>query len=803
MIEESETVGPDPAQGGIEGDLLAQRRARRAELSDPALIRRAEVAEATVRTLETHLNSLQQRLQDTGDEQRRMSDQLAEREREVRRVKQREYAEQQLRVEVEERCEIQSSEKRAEVEELHRRLSVSERHAHELADQLEGVRLELAEAQQVAAAERMVAQQEDEELAEREAQLQQRELELTQSAAEIERHLTAAREFERRASALRERAQEREDILTTRLAELERRATEVQQEVETQQIARERSELTLGRVQESHTDLRLIVRELEQAAKQLRGAIEQERATLQQEFDRKREELAREHTAEIERERERLNAQQAGQIADAQAQIATHIAELEDQREQLSKEQAEQFAQAQQESANRIAELESQREQLSREHAAQLEQASQLSAQLELQRAQLGSEHAEKLEQMRSRVRELEGELERTAADLHEEAIPSSVEPAEHSPSAEIDNADIARKREMSEALAAAVKRLRARVATDEELRGQSPAEAPAPVEPKTETQTASDIPQPPVSLNPPTPSASSDHEPAEGLAPAESAETVEKPELLKSPEPVKDSEPAENLEFVARVLPTPKRPPSWIASSLRRIAERGEARLALEIVAELFPLRHLDISDPMTYSVEVEELGEYLVKLDGKHSTAKEVTSPSLEKAVDFQLRGNLLSVGELAAGSFAGKKISGLKVRGSRRRARKLLRASVPPVVLGDIARAGKAIWPGLLLAAVAGAIDPEWTKGQRFVVAFRTTGESGMTVCLRVNDGQPIETLRPYHGEITATVSLSDLALTCLLGRAPLPNGETPLVEGDSSALERVVRWSDRAQGLETSA
>jgi hypothetical protein len=683
-------------------------------------------------------------------------------------------------------------------------LSVSERHAHELADQLEGVRLELAEAQRIAAAERMVAQQEDEELAEREAQLQQRELELTKSASEIERHLTAAREFERRASALRERAQEREDILTTRLAELERRATEVQQEVETQQITRERSELTLGRVQESHSDLRLIVRELEQAAKQLRGAIEQERTTLQEEFDRKREELTREHAAEIERERERLNAQQAGQIADAQAQIATHIAELESQREQLDKEQAEQFAEAQQESANRIAELESQREQLSREHAAQLEQASQLSAQLELQRAQLGSEHAEKLEQMRSRVRELEGELERTAADLHvgEEVVPSSVETDERSPSAEVDNADIARKREMSEALAAAVKRLRARVATEEELRGQPPVDAPAPVEPKTERPIADHIPQPPASPNPPSHPASGDRDPAEGLELAERAATIENSEPPKSPEPVKDPEPAESLDFVARVLASPKRPPSWIASSLRRIAERGEARLALEIVAELFPLRHLDVSDPMTYSVEIEELGEYLVRLDGDQSSAKEVTSPSLEKAVDFQLRGNLLSVGELAAGT-AGKKISGLKVRGSRRRARKLLRASVPPVVLGDIARAGKAIWPGLLLAAVAGAIDPEWTKGQHFVVAFRTTGESGMTVCLRVNDGQPIETLRPYHGEITATVSLSDLALTCLLGRAPLPNGETPLVEGDSSALERLVRWSDRAQGLETSA
>ncbi len=63
------------------GDLSAERRARRAWLGDAALLRRAEAAEASVRTLET---------------------QLAERELELRRVKQREYAEQQLRVEAEE-----------------------------------------------------------------------------------------------------------------------------------------------------------------------------------------------------------------------------------------------------------------------------------------------------------------------------------------------------------------------------------------------------------------------------------------------------------------------------------------------------------------------------------------------------------------------------------------------------------------------------------------------------------------------------------------------------------------------------
>src|SRR5271165_7094358 len=110
MAEGSETPGGEPgaAQGrgsSAEGDLLAERRARRAaESGESALIRRAETAEATVRTLEAHVASLQQRLLEAEDERRRMSE-LIEREasvadrapagaHELRRAKEREYAEQ-------------------------------------------------------------------------------------------------------------------------------------------------------------------------------------------------------------------------------------------------------------------------------------------------------------------------------------------------------------------------------------------------------------------------------------------------------------------------------------------------------------------------------------------------------------------------------------------------------------------------------------------------------------------------------------------------------------------------------------
>src|SRR5271165_2051512 len=67
-------LGPEGRGRGTEGDLLAERRARRAvESGDAGLIRRAEAAEATVRTLEAHVSSLQQRLREADVEARRIS----------------------------------------------------------------------------------------------------------------------------------------------------------------------------------------------------------------------------------------------------------------------------------------------------------------------------------------------------------------------------------------------------------------------------------------------------------------------------------------------------------------------------------------------------------------------------------------------------------------------------------------------------------------------------------------------------------------------------------------------------------
>jgi hypothetical protein len=261
MAEGNETPGGDPPRRS-EGDLLAERRARRAaESGEQALTRRAEVAEATVLTLETHVASLQQRLREAEEESRRISDLIeAEQasssgpttppptppsppppsptppppapppglgapllERELRRVRQREYAEQRLRVEAEDRCVDLECESRAEIDQLARRLSASERGERALAARLEGVQRELAEAEQAAAA------------------------------------------AERAASVHAERA------LRERFTELERRAGGLERELELERDARERAERALESMRRGHRQVEGVVGELADVLARLKG----------------------------------------------------------------------------------------------------------------------------------------------------------------------------------------------------------------------------------------------------------------------------------------------------------------------------------------------------------------------------------------------------------------------------------------------------------------------------------------------------------------------------------------------------
>jgi chromosome segregation ATPase len=243
MIEESESHGGEPGRGTghggsgsesplrrSEGDLLAERRARRAaESGEVILTRRAEAAEATVETLERHVDTLQHRLLEAEEDLRRTGELLeiektAAREHELRRVKQREYAEQQLRVEAEDRLGGAERDSRAECERLSLRLSTSEQDAHNLAARLESLQRQLAESEHAAAAERAAVQRAEEDLQER-------------------------------------------------LSDLESRANRMQEGLDAEQTARERSESMLQDMRDGHGRLEALVGDMKTIVERLSTAI--------------------------------------------------------------------------------------------------------------------------------------------------------------------------------------------------------------------------------------------------------------------------------------------------------------------------------------------------------------------------------------------------------------------------------------------------------------------------------------------------------------------------------------------------
>jgi myosin heavy subunit len=243
MAEGSETpsgeqgMGPEGRGRRSEGDLFTERRARRAaESGEIALTRRAEAAEATVQTLERHVASLQQRLSEAEDERARVAELVEaeraaalEREHELRRVKQREYAEQQLRVEAEDRLLSADRESRVEIEHLSDRLGASERDARELSLRLDSVQRQLAETEQAAAAER---------------------------------------------SALRAEVRSVADQgLQERISDLERRATEIQTGLQAERAARERSERLLESMREGHRRMETLVGEMKGIVARVSSAL--------------------------------------------------------------------------------------------------------------------------------------------------------------------------------------------------------------------------------------------------------------------------------------------------------------------------------------------------------------------------------------------------------------------------------------------------------------------------------------------------------------------------------------------------
>jgi hypothetical protein len=748
MIEESET--PDmPSQSDAAPDVLAARRARRAEAGDPVIARRAEAAEAAVRNLETHLAALEQRLEEVGRERQRIAQQLMERESDVRGAKQREYAEQQLRVEAEERGERLQREMRGQIQELSNRLEETERDVRELSAEL--------------------------------TQLRERDARLTPIVRELMDVAAGLRAgFERELTALRE---------------------ELQQQVVWERETYVRELTAMGARME---DLRF---ELTRTADDLR-------AQLVEPID---PELLQ-HTTEPESEREAIHRREmADALVAAVERLRARVAEVKE-----AEAEEQQPAAATRPEVTEPAAME-EPEAAKPEAAAEpviVEEPEAISEQIvtEAVEPQVVAEHVaveEPEAAVEPEVAEDFAAIEDVAVDEREEAEePEAVEESEAVEEPEVveepvadeepETIDVREEPELAEPPAPA--EASSAVEEPEEasdlvvIAGSVAAEESEALEQSGALTEPEIVEESSAAEEPHSFEESPSSERADGLAapiaPADRLAPVESsvPGLGPSEAVASATISTEPMALQSRLLSVPEKRTSWLAPAIRKLAAERDAKLAAELVIELIPAQREVVDGPLNYEIKIRELGTFYVTLDPGQATI----SREPRGSVDFSLEGPVAAFSELAAGGVS-RRQRGLRIRKGRRSARRFLKTRRRPVALADLASAGVDVWPGLLLLAMAEAVDPTWTGGRRFELAFDIQGASGIVIYVRVCDGEPILVSRTAAGEIAATISLSGHALICLLAGTQPPAEDRTFVTGDATSVDMFLQWTARAQGL----
>jgi hypothetical protein len=795
---------PPPESGKVvDPEVLASRRARRAEVSEDA-------------SLELRLFEADRRLGEIAAERDALRTQIEGFERDLRGTRQREWSEQQQRL----------------------------------------------EAQGEAAAARELAGAQLAELRER---LVEAEAELATVAAERERARTALEDERLRATAERERreALEREGILLR--AELVRR--EELTEAAADAVAQARRELAAGRasvVDSAALEQRLAVERREFAVRVV--AVERAVAAVRERLGAAarvlRERLEAERGARLAAEAAlgaertaRIAADAAVEGAAARASIAEgRVADLAGERDAAVRAVAQERARVgdlEQALAARV-EVEAQLRraldavngELSAVRAGDGERAAKLAARVESVvalatglrdgvRRELGAEQdalTASLAAMQERVAELQAGVAETAS-LRDEL--ETERAARWVAEAELD-AERRRGDEDRAARAFAEQRL-ADVETElQELRAQTHRSGPDPtalaslraalehlqVPAVGEDETA---PTPSLGLDlaaaaerlratvaatedtepEPEPEAAVDHvpavEPEPEPEPAGEPEAAVEPEPPVAPDPEVADPPAPEPVVVGasrdeRQPLTPRQPIAtpgpWLRDALQGLAV-DEPDIAELLVVSLLSAQAGLVKDSLTYELAVQGGTTHRVVVDPDRVR---VELPGSGPAA-VRVAGPLAALVPLVAGG-AGRRLPGTRIDG-RRHVRRLLKARRAPLGLAELAAAGIAPSPGLLLTVLARAVDPRWTVRHPLTVDVASEGSDRWRV---VASGKGPVAIVPASDGVDAPPAGAVLHTSAHRLGAVLAGTAAPddaFIEGDPRDVGTLLSWLDRAQ------
>ncbi|MEA2367472.1 MAG: ribonucleoside-diphosphate reductase beta chain [Thermoleophilaceae bacterium] len=237
---------------------------------------------------------------------------------------------------------------------------------------------------------------------------------------------------------------------------------------------------------------------------------------------------------------------------------------------------------------------------------------------------------------------------------------------------------------------------------------------------------------------------------------------------------------------------------------ALRQMA-REDPELAARLVLQTLPAAAARIRPPLRYELTVGELGTWLVSVDDAGARVERGTNGE----VDFKLSTDEAGLAQMAAGASPLRLMLGgrVRIRGKRRRALRLrAMGAADDLSMADALDNGAELDPDAVYRSLPYLIDPEWTRGHRFVVGYELTGEGGGRWFVHVNDGERVRVTTEPEGEVSGRTSITVETFRGLVsGRiTPAQSMREQLadVEGEIFPTVLVGRWIERAQGRDDS-
>jgi hypothetical protein len=163
-------------------------------------------------------------------------------------------------------------------------------------------------------------------------------------------------------------------------------------------------------------------------------------------------------------------------------------------------------------------------------------------------------------------------------------------------------------------------------------------------------------------------------------------------------------------------------------AQALRRMAE-SDPELAARLIVQSLPAAAATLPAGLSYRLELEGIGAWTVSSLGGRAKVAEVLAGADLNGEAFAISTDAATLARVASGRnpFGALATRRLRLRGRRRKAMALRRLSADAGPR-DLARIGVPVDADLVFRSLAYAIEPEWTRGHRFTVAYQLVGEGG---------------------------------------------------------------------------